>query len=147
ETFTYTFTEPGECEVQLIADNGCAYDTATVSIFVVQSPEPDIEADFSYCANNPIEFVAINDQNAMLTWNFDDGSLPATGNPVEHAYTDGGDYIVELHAENNLFGVQCEGTATLPVHISPNPQAEFSVPNTYGCSSFEVCFNNLSGTT
>ena len=147
ESFTYTFTEPGECEVQLVADNGCAFDTSTVSIFVVQSPEPIIDANLSACANEAVEFIANNAGTAMLTWNFGDGSFPISDNPAEHIYTSSGDYLVEVQAENNLFGIQCMGNAALPVHISPNPQAEFTVSESYGCAPFEVCFNNLSTTT
>jgi gliding motility-associated-like protein len=147
ESFTYTFTEPGDCVVELVADNGCSYDTTSVSIFVVQSPEPAIVADDSYCANEPIEFSANNALNAMLSWNFDDGSPQPMGNPVEHAYTEAGDYLVELQATNNLFGVECVGTATHPVHISPNPQAAFTIPTNLGCSPFNLCFTNLSSTS
>jgi len=75
------------------------------------------------------------------------GSPPSTGNPINHTYASPGDYEVELVASNNLFGVLCEGSAVVPVHVSPNPQAEFSIPVSYGCSPFEVCFNNLSGTS
>jgi gliding motility-associated-like protein len=147
ETFTYTFTEPGDCEVKLVADNGCSFDTTVVSIFVVQSPEPTIVADNSYCANESIQFTAENVENDMLTWNFDDGSATSAGNPAEHAYADAGDYLVELTAENNLFGVECVGTATQPVHISPNPQAAFTIPTNFGCSPFNLCFTNLSSTS
>jgi gliding motility-associated-like protein len=54
---------------------------------------------------------------------------------------------VEVSAANDLFGVFCEGTATFPVHISPNPQAEFIMPSSFGCSPYSLCFNNLSSTT
>jgi gliding motility-associated-like protein len=147
QTFTHTFTEPGACEIQLVADNGCSFDTASVSIFIIQSPEPTIVADNSYCTHEPIEFTAANVGAEMLSWNFDDGSPPSTGNPINHTYASPGDYEVELVASNNLFGVLCEGSAVVPVHVSPNPQAEFSIPVSYGCSPFEVCFNNLSGTS
>jgi gliding motility-associated-like protein len=147
ETFTYTFTEPGDCEVELVADNGCSFDTTVVSIFVVQSPEPTIVADNSYCANETIQFTAENVENDILTWNFDDGSATSAGNPAEHAYADAGDYLVELQAANNLFGVECVGTATQPVHISPNPQAAFTIPTNFGCSPFNLCFTNLSSTS
>lgn len=130
----HTYANPGTYSVTLIVGSirGC-YDT-TMHVVTV-NPQPG--ADFTFnngCEFAPVGFTDISNINQGVinqwAWNFGDGVLASTQNPV-HAYTNTGSYIVCLTITSN-FG--CTATQTHTITISEKPNANFITTQVSACT-------------
>ncbi len=132
------YTE-GQYTIYQYADNGCSYDTTSITITVYDAPDIDFTTNISSsCTHNAIHFIPEPDDAVELFWDFDDGNVSGLSNPI-HEYEEGGTYNV------TLTGLSDNGCTTIvqhPINIVAGPEASFSVPDLVGCSPFQVCFSN-----
>lgn len=132
-SITLTATDSIGCKTQLT-------DTNAVSI-------GKDSADFTYsavrtCDNLQVSFSAsANDSIAEWTWDFGDGTGPASGQNVTHNYSNSGVFNVVLIA-TNLSG--CPDTVSKTLSYL-KVDAGFSADTLYACSApFTVNFTNAS---
>lgn len=105
-----TFSNPGTYTVTLSAADGSATSTRTITVEIIGTPSLRPIIDMATATPNPtapgttvaLSAVASDPSGEALTlrWNFGDGSAPATGNPVTHAYATTGDFAVSVTATN-----------------------------------------------
>jgi PKD repeat protein len=142
---THTFTTSGTYTVQLFANDGCGYDTASVVITVNPSPvvafnsSPD-----SVCINDLFTFQNQSVGLASSTWAFGDGDSSFLTNPT-HAYIASGTYIVTLTGVSQTNG--CTASVSHPIVVSTNPVAAFTMNPDSGCVPLTVSFLNNSTNT
>jgi len=131
----------GQYTIYQYADNGCSYDTTSITITVYDAPDIDFTTNVpTSCTHNSIQFIPEQDDAIELYWDFGDGNTSGLSNPT-HEYEEGGNYIVSL---TGLSDNGCTTTVQHPINIVPGPQASFSVPDVVGCSPFQVCFSNTT---
>lgn len=139
---SHTYPAPGTYNVSLFANDGCSFDTTTVTIVV---NEPPIVA-YSYlpdsvCINTPFSFINESVGAISSSWDFGDGTTSSLTNPT-HGYAAMGDYQVTLTGTSLLNG--CSSTVTQTVHVSVNPIAQFTATPLSGCVPLTVQFTNQS---
>ncbi|MBL6662618.1 MAG: PKD domain-containing protein [Flavobacteriales bacterium] len=140
------YPDVGVYEVMLIDSSYCGLDTATLSINIVNPPIAGISANKdTICVGESITFY--NQSTGYATsyiWNFGDGSswTQVWNGNVTRAFYSPGDYEVLLIPQ--LTGGICRDTATVKIHVSDVPNANFSFDNNNGCDSMYVQINNLS---
>ncbi len=123
------------------ADNGCSYDTTSVTITVYDAPDLDFTSNVNLpCPHELVSFNSQTDDAIEMFWDFGDGHTSGLEHP-NHAYEFGGNYTVTLTGVNDE---ECSTTVQHAVFISNGPQADFTVPSQVGCSPWEVCFVNSS---
>lgn len=139
---SHTFTNPGNYDVALMANDGCSYDTTIVTITVFPSPivsftsTPD-----SVCINTPFSFQNTSTNLANSSWDFGDGTTSNLTNP-SHEYGAPGSYVVTLTGTSLTNG--CTAQISQTVQVSINPIAAFVAVPTSGCMPLNVQFTNQS---
>lgn len=139
---SHTFTSAGTYTVQLFINDGCSYDTASVSITV----HPDPVLDFttvpdSVCAEQEFQFTNLSSSLANVHWDFGDGDTSLLTNPL-HAYGASGVYSVTLSGVSTQYG--CTASVTKPVIVRTTPLALFVPSPLFGCEPLPVNFSNTS---
>ena len=137
----HVFTEPGLYIIEQSVNNGCSFDTTSITIEVFGSPELDFTAGpSSLCVNESVSFDASPGGAVSLVWDFGDGSGSSLSDPV-HTYLQPGIFSVVLTGT----GVNgCESAVSHPVTVTGAPQASVEVPDQVGCSPFTVAFSGSS---
>lgn len=140
---SHTYPDAGTYTATLFADNGCSFDTVSVTITVNPTPT----ADFSigpgpHCAGQPVQFTSNTPSPAGLNWNFGDGSTSMLTAPV-HSFATAGSYNVTLSVTSSLGG--CPAMLTQTVVIETTPAAAFVPGPASGCIPLDVQFTNSSG--
>jgi PKD repeat protein len=138
----HTFTQAGTYNVSLMVDNGCSFDTTTVSITV--HPSPVLEFSYqpdSVCNLTPLQFINESEPLANYHWDFGDGNTSNLTNPV-HSYANPGDYTVTLSGTSA--DGYCSATYSKIVHINSPPVAGFALDPQIGCVPLDVQFTNQS---
>lgn len=104
---SHTYTQAGSYTVKLIVSNGTKTDTSTKNAFITVQEATNVTADFQGNATKgraPL-LVKFSDLStggpATWSWDFGDGSAPATVNNPEHTYTVSGVYSVTLTVTKN----------------------------------------------
>lgn len=139
---SHTFNQAGTYEVQLFVNDGCSYDTSSVTIEVFPSPTINFDwAPDSVCVNEPFQFTNLSGPLASVEWDFGDGNTSILSNPA-HSYTASGIYNVTLSGESLTNG--CIGTQTQQVTVATNPIVSFTATPTDGCIPLPVAFTNTS---
>ncbi len=139
---THTFVNPGTYNVQLFVNDGCSYDTASVSITVNPSPVVDFTtAPDSVCVNQDFTFTNLSVGLASVDWDFGDGNTSTLSNP-NHSYISSGTYNVTLTGTSLTNG--CTASITKPVVVRVNPIADFNFNPPNGCYPLPVNFTNTS---
>ncbi len=130
----HIYTNPGTYSVTLIVGSISGCSDTTINLVTV-NPQPG--ADFTFtngCEFAPVAFSDIsNIQQGVINqwdWNFGDGVLASTQNPV-HAYANTGTYTVSLTITSN-FG--CTATQTHTIIISEKPNANFITTQSSACT-------------
>lgn len=118
-------------------------DTAFVSITVNQEPV----ASFTHAAvacqyDGTFTFTADNTAGNITSWqwNFGDGSAPASGQVVQHAFQQVDTVTVTLVVGTG----NCTDTTTSTVMVWPAPVADLTLDTTSGCGPLTVQFTNSS---
>jgi PKD repeat protein len=102
DPFNYVFNDTGRYAVRLIikTEGGCA-DTVTKTITIGSLPIADfnlINSEEDLPVSIVLENKSLNASNFL--WNFDDGNVSSSPNPV-HVYSKEDDYTIKLFAFNN----------------------------------------------
>ena len=142
--FSYNFSE-GTYTVMLQAtsDVECAIDDSE-SIQIQSLPEVVADFDVDYSCNQDMEVqIQNNSENASsLSWSFGDGVI-SNADVFSHSYTNEGDYVIELLAENpltcNLLDFE-----TVAITVAPPPDVSFELVPTEDCEEGFVQFENTT---
>ena len=139
---THTFTTAGTYNVSLSANDGCGYDTTTVTITVHPEPTIDFTSNpTTVCVNETIDFTNLSVGIAGVNWDFGDGNSSVLVNP-SHSYTSSGVYNVVLSGTSQTYG--CFASVNHPVTVSVTPIAQLTPNPTNGCIPLDVQMNNTS---
>ncbi len=140
----HTFEDPGEYTIYLYADDGCSYDTTSVTITILQSPSIQIASDVNnICPESEINFSSVTTGNINdIIWNFGD-TQTANGSSVSYAYTAGDNYVASATA---IDANGCSAMDITEMVIYPQPEAAIIINEAVVCSPFNFCpQNNTSG--
>ncbi|MBU2020252.1 MAG: PKD domain-containing protein, partial [Bacteroidetes bacterium] len=139
---THTFTNPGQYEVRLFANNNCDYDTT--SIIITVNPDPLMDFAFSpdsVCPNETFRFTNLSTFANSYQWKFGDGDSSSLTHP-SHAFQSTGWYDVTLKGFSTQY--QCSTSVTKKVRVKQGPAADFELNPPFGCAPLSVQFNNRS---
>lgn len=135
---THTFTNAGTFQVYLYVNDGCSFDTATVSVTVFPSPNVDFTfAPDSVCIQEVFQFSNTSQNLSSSTWTFGDGGSSILTSPT-HAYASSGTYPVTLTGISATNG--CSASVTKNVLVSVQPTANFVATPISGCIPLPVNF-------
>jgi PKD repeat protein len=142
---TYTYVATGDTTtnytVTLVADNGCARDSAFGEITVFPAPLVAFETAPYACLQDSAFFQNTSvDVNGTL-WDFGDGST-ATTYDAYYAYPSTGTYTVSLTAYAAITG--CPNTFEAEVEVQPLPNPSFMPDVTFGCPPLQVGVDNTT---
>lgn len=139
---SHIFSNPGTYDVALMANDGCSFDTTTVTITVFPSPQVSFNySPDSVCINTPFDFINTSQNLANSVWDFGDGNQSNLTNP-SHEFSAPGDYLVTLTGTGLVNG--CTAVYSDLVHVSTNPIASFVANPLNGCAPLPVQFINQS---
>ncbi len=117
----YTYTEPGEYLVSLTAENELGTsDKATETITVYGIPAAGFTSSVIE-GKAPLTVGFIDTSLNAVSWSWDldgDGSVDSSVRNPEYTYTEPGEYLVSLTAENEL-GTSDKATETITVYGVP----------------------------
>jgi gliding motility-associated-like protein len=140
---SHTYAQPGNYTIQLVVVNqqtGCtdtAYEDFTYAPVRAKFGLDQVEG----CAPLRVQFSDSSFNASAWSWNFQDGSAPATvANPV-HTFTQPGYYQISLVVRN---ASQCADVAVFYPVVVGKPAAGFSVNDSSGCAPFTVQFTDTS---
>jgi PKD repeat protein len=142
---TYTYVATGDTTtnytVTLVADNGCARDSAFGEITVFPAPLVAFETAPYACLQDSAFFHNTSvDVNGTL-WDFGDGSTSTTYDAY-YAYPSTGTYTVSLTAYAAITG--CPNTFEAEVEVQPLPNPSFMPDVTFGCPPLQVGVENTT---
>ena len=141
---SHLYTSSGTFVAQLVVDNGCSYDTSTITITVLAKPQVAFTVvNDTLCTGQTFQFTNISSQLSNTVWNFGDGLGSNVYSPG-HVYSSGGTYLVSLIGTSAANG--CTDTAYQFVHSIPSPVLAYDTLVYEGCAPLVVSFNELSGT-
>ena len=137
----YTFANAGDYTVFQYVDNGCSYDTSSITITVYPSPilDFDIDAPFA-CEGSAVQFTSSPGNAVSIEWDFGDGGTSYLSNPA-YVFTSSGTFTVEMTGTGNN---GCTASVSQAFTTYPAPVTSFTIPNQVGCSPFTACFSNTS---
>jgi len=141
-----TFSDVGTYKGTMVINPGttCA-DTANIFVNVY----PDINADFTFtydiCTAGPVQYTDLSIAEVGSTqnwkWDFSDGGLSNTQNPI-HEFVTPGKFPVELLV-SDFNG--CKDSITKTIEYFPAPPIVVIAPSKFvGCIPADIFFNNLS---
>lgn len=143
-----SFTSAGVHVVTLVATNGSSVSTYTLPITVYPTPTVSFVADDSTpCPGQPVNFTSTSIPGVVgavtYSWSFGDGGT-GTGNPISHAYTSTGSYMVTLFVTNAM---GCTSSYSWPAYIDvmPRPTAAGTWTPPGGCNPpVSIAFTSTS---
>ena len=135
-----TFNNNASYIVKLIINNGCSFDTSSVTINVY--PQPNLQfalSTDSICSGKSISCFNTSLSLNNTLWNFGDGNTSNLYSP-NHNYTSGGQYQVSLIGTSQTNN--CIDTAYKYVTVIPTPEINILPTQITGCQPFELPFVN-----
>ncbi len=149
DTVSHLYMEPGIYLVTLNAtdENGCEASTYQ-TVLVDSLPTPDFVTDTAFC-NSTTSFydLSVGNGTFIQSWYWDFGDVSSSSNTSTEQYPthfyDGNDstYFVTLLVSNYM---GCYDSIIKPVYKGPCITAEFEVIDPPFCSTYPVCFVNIS---
>lgn len=141
---SHLYTSSGTFVAQLVVDNGCSFDTSTITITVLAKPQVAFTVvNDTLCTGQLFQFTNISSQLSNTVWSFGDGLSSNVYSPV-HGYASGGTFLVSLIGTSAANG--CTDTAYQLVYSIPSPVLDYDTLVYEGCAPLWVSFNELSGT-
>lgn len=134
DTVYHTYTAAGQYLVQEFVNNGCGFDTATVTITVLPAPEVSFTHDPYVCIGDTIFFQNTSPAIIGSYWSFGDGATDSTQTSVFHVYDSAGFYTVTM--TGLAVTTACPATATSTVEVKPLPQPQVALPDSGACQPF-----------
>lgn len=140
------YSNAGTYTVKLVAFGANGQKDSLVSsnlITVSSNSIPDFHAvnTVSCLDGNIFSFVNTSINSTNCLWDFGDGTTSTLQNP-NHTYLAQGNYNIKL-ITYDTYGCPSIKIRANYIQVSPNPDAEFTVNTTVGCSASQV-FNFLS---
>ncbi|MBD3637394.1 MAG: gliding motility-associated C-terminal domain-containing protein [Crocinitomicaceae bacterium] len=148
--FQNTFPTTGSYEVMVVAympGAGCVnYDTASVTIEVLNSVTPVADFDFAYqCGNTNLDIWNTGSQGLQYDWDMGDGNTYTGVDSLTHSYANTGTYTITLTITDPTCGTT--DTYTEDVNIVDNPISFiFNNPTCHDFSDGSVTVNLLYNT-
>ncbi len=140
---THVFMESGFYTIYQYVNNGCSFDTTSITIEVFDSPNLAFTTDVpNVCANQPVQFINQSVDVNNVFWDFGDGNTSGETNPFHVYEDDGGDFTVTLSG-TSIFN-ECESTIQQDFTVFNVPEAGFTIDEIVGCSPFDVQFTNTT---
>jgi gliding motility-associated-like protein len=144
---TYSYTNPGNYTVQLIASSGlnCA-DTSSVQITINEPLILDFVHDDSLCINGGLYDFDANvsgPPNSTFWWNFGSNAVPASANTIDVndvSYLTAGFHPVTLYGSFD----NCIDSIVKQVYVFAEPIINFVFLNTLQCAPSTATFINTS---
>ncbi len=138
---SHTFVEPGAYTIELHAF-GCGYDSYTMQIDVLPSPEPSFTSSpGSLCVGDEVDLFNTTPDVAAVDWDFGDGSGSVLIAP-SHVYSSSGTFDVTLTVTSILNG--CIASLTEQIIVGTTPIAGFETDPAAGCVDLTVDLQNTS---
>ncbi|HEY1039448.1 MAG TPA: PKD domain-containing protein [Bacteroidia bacterium] len=138
----HTYLTAGTYTCYQYVNNGCSYDTTSVSITVHPQPTLSfIPNPSSICARQPITFNNTSTNAVNYDWYFGDGDSSNLVNP-SHSFDTAGVYTITLIGTSTTFG--CRDTITSNVTINSLPIPQFVSNVLFGCMPLPINFSNNS---
>ncbi|MCS6935736.1 MAG: PKD domain-containing protein, partial [Chitinophagales bacterium] len=136
----HTYLNSGTYNVTLTANYGSSCTESIVKPITVH-PRPDAQFTVADVCNSgtvqPVNTSTISNGTMTYSWNFGDGSAPATGNAPAHTYQQSGNYTITLIATSNA---SCKDTASATVNVIRGTLIDFSAPPV--CEGNTTIFTN-----
>jgi len=133
---SYTFTQPGTYTVLHYANNGCSYDTNSITVTVFPRPDVSFVADTNeVCQGGSISFTNTSLNTTGYNWTFGDGNGTSLINPT-HIFDTAGTYTVILTALSDTNA--CPNSDSMVVTVNPPPPISFTLSDTAGCPPLTV---------
>ncbi|MCK9480702.1 MAG: PKD domain-containing protein [Bacteroidia bacterium] len=136
------FNTKGIYNVKLVVTSDLGFaDSMIKTINVIETPVADFAFD-NQCGLNPFQFTnnsTLASGTMTYVWNFGDENESTLKDPT-HVYTQPGPYQVTLTATSDN---GCHAEVTKPVYNYPNPNVDFTMPNTI-CQNSNVTLSNTT---
>ncbi len=130
--------EGGDLEyvIHVIDDLGCEYDT-TLVLEVIEKPQPDLGDDITICHGDLYQLHSNYDHEySSLIWN--------TGEHTPDIFlSSAGEYSVRITVTHED-GLECSGSDTVNVSITPKPIPDFLASDTSGCAPLSIHLTNAT---
>ncbi len=129
---TYTFSQTGVFEVQLIAENDSSCrDTAFRRVVVLPQPLAQIIVDQDLgCYDLPVSFrLGQPDSASAWRWDFGDGTQTSGSDAPQHVYRDEGEFVVTVEIDTAGF---CFAQASDTIRVGAPPVANFVIDTIVG---------------
>ena len=144
----HVYLNPGTYILSQFADDGCSYDTVSVTIVVTPTPQASFSTPSPTCVGNPIQFTLNTPGVNAVLYDFGVPVIVSdTSNALNPVYTypQSGTYGVSLTTYSTANG--CPSTILQNVVISPLPVIDFTVASVLECTpfAFEVLTNTSQG--
>ena len=145
ENPSHTYSLVGSYSVSLIVfnTNGCSDTVIKPNIITLGNVKADFSAPAILCTGNDVNFLnASNPAPSAVTWNFGDGTISNSINPVKN-FANAGNFNVKMVA---TFGA-CKDSVIKRVQVMANPAVDFKAGPTFSCKvPLTVNFSNISST-
>jgi len=135
---THTFTDLGTYRVVQYAENGCGFDSTSLELEVLPSPEVQFEMSTPPCVDSPLRFENRSSGADAFVWRFDTLATSSRVN-TEFSFPREGEYFVALEGRSAANG--CTTIDTQLIRILPLPDISMSLDTFAGCSPLPVNFN------
>jgi len=137
EAIVVTYANPGVFNVSLIVENEVGTSTQTFYNLITHDEEQPT-ATFDHTLNGlTATFDNMSSANTSYEWDFGDGSISSSANPI-HTYQTGGTYTVTLEVENGC------GTSQFQQTISTAPDAFYEFTAEPECLPLVLNFQDES---
>ncbi|MBC7652869.1 MAG: PKD domain-containing protein, partial [Oligoflexus sp.] len=139
----HNFTSEGLKTVSLSVKNdvACVSNVYQLPIKILKQPQANFAVANTSCSKTAIQFTdqsTLNDNSAIYSWDFGDGTTSTDKNPI-HIYQKSGNYIIKLVLKTEA---NCESNFQLSKTIFELPTADFVDPN--ACARDNIVFKAIN---
>ena len=141
----YTFNDFGNYEVGLVVTTSSCTDSLLIPNYVIaQPPVINFQTPDVICTGEPViltnvEIESVDDVLDIL-WDFDeDGVIDASGEAPNYAYTEPGEYVVEIFM-TTVSGCTSTIQADQSILVQPNVVSQFTADNPISCAGEPITF-------
>lgn len=141
----HTFPAYGSYKIKLTVSNATCFHVTSKTVLLVKGIADFAVSDNSVCKGEAVTFTADNTDSASIqsySWDFGDGSLPGTGNPVTKSYSKNGIFTVTLTVTD---ANGCVNSIVKPALVKTfGPSADFKMTTLVGCRGSDVTLTDAS---